>query len=299
MKHLLLLVCCGWLLHFTAHAQTSISGRVLDNKSSNGLPSVTILQTNTTNGVSSDAEGYFTLIITGQPDSVALTISAIGYVTINRVVAPSSKALFRLVMAPVTLCDLQVYHRFRVALTSGLRYTPFGGGLTLTHPRMLRSQLSATGYYRTNFLRNQVWGVSLGFPSVRRNRRISFYESASYSKSHISSANIAFESGDILAGINFGNVRWPAVYAGIGFGRLRTFLPDSFNSSTGANYALGLGYRLPLGFYTTAKVTRWPNSWQWQGSLDSDLPGSLYVSLALNHLRSYNEVSISLSRAFN
>jgi hypothetical protein len=294
----LLLPFCLCLCSAGAFAQTTVSGRVLDAKTGDGLPGATVLQTGTANGVSSDAEGRFKLTVAGQPDSVALTISSIGYTTVQPVVAPRGELLFRLLLKPVTLCDLRVFYRFRVSLIGGLRYTPEGGGVTFTHPRVLHSQLSATTSYRTDFSRNHLMMVSVGLPSIRRYRRISFSESVTYTKSHVPSANIFFESGEMLVGVHSGVDRWPSVYGGLAFGRQRAFLPESFASSTGVNYALGLGHRLPLGFYATAYATRWPNAWQWQGSLSRDLPFGLYTSLSLNHLRSYQEISITLSRTF-
>ncbi|MBF9222099.1 carboxypeptidase-like regulatory domain-containing protein [Hymenobacter ruricola] len=229
----LLLLLCSCLLPAFAFAQTTVSGRVLDAKSGVGLPGVTVLQTGTTNGVSTGATGYFTLTVAGQPDSVALTVSSVGYATVQRVVAPGGNLLFRLVLASDQFCDLPVYSRFGVRLISGLRYTPVGGSLTLTHPRILGSQLSTTASYRTDFSRNYVWGVSMGLPSIHRYRRTSFSESVSYAKSSIPSATISFESAGVLVGIHSRNDHRPAVYGGIGVGRLHTFSPDGFASSTG------------------------------------------------------------------
>jgi hypothetical protein len=94
MRLLLLLWCC--LLPALTLAQTTVSGRVLDAKSGNGLPGVTILQTGTTNGVSSIYDGSFALTVPSQSDTVALVISFVGYQTQQVRVATGSRVTIRL-----------------------------------------------------------------------------------------------------------------------------------------------------------------------------------------------------------
>jgi TonB-linked SusC/RagA family outer membrane protein len=67
-------------LFHTVLAQTrTVSGRVTDQKSGEGLPGVTVLQKGTTNGVSTDADGSFRLTV---PQSGAtLVFSSVGMVT--------------------------------------------------------------------------------------------------------------------------------------------------------------------------------------------------------------------------
>ncbi|MGY2131689.1 SusC/RagA family TonB-linked outer membrane protein [Hymenobacter sp. HD11105] len=88
MKHKLLLslVWC-LLLATTAWAQTrEVTGRVTDFDGS-GLPGVTVLERGTTNGVSTSADGTFSLSV--QPNAT-LVISSIGYITQNIAVGTQS-----------------------------------------------------------------------------------------------------------------------------------------------------------------------------------------------------------------
>ncbi len=66
------------MLHLTTQAQTTISGRVLDGDTGEGLPGATVLETGTSNGVITDIDGNFSLSVAAD---ATLTISFIGYVT--------------------------------------------------------------------------------------------------------------------------------------------------------------------------------------------------------------------------
>jgi hypothetical protein len=117
MRLLLLVGSC--LLPAIALAQTTVSGRVLEAESGAALAGATILQTGTTNGVPSDAEGNFTLAIPVAADSIALTFSSIGYTTQRRRVAPGSTSIVRL--APDTKrigCRMMAYPRAEIGLAS-------------------------------------------------------------------------------------------------------------------------------------------------------------------------------------
>ncbi|MGY2131641.1 SusC/RagA family TonB-linked outer membrane protein [Hymenobacter sp. HD11105] len=84
MKKILLM---SILLMFTllqqATAQTrTISGRVTDRQSGEGLPGVTVLLQGTTNGISTNADGDYTLTVPASGG--VLTFSSIGYITVNQ-----------------------------------------------------------------------------------------------------------------------------------------------------------------------------------------------------------------------
>ena len=69
-------------------AQTrAISGRVIDQKTNEGLPGVTVLVKGTTNGTSTGSDGAFTLSV---PEGATLVISSVGYVNQERAVGGGS-----------------------------------------------------------------------------------------------------------------------------------------------------------------------------------------------------------------
>ena len=83
MSLVLLFTCLHGLL-----AQTrSISGRVTDQKTNEGLPGVTVLVKGTTNGTSTSSDGAFTLSV---PEGATLAISSVGYVNQERPVGSGS-----------------------------------------------------------------------------------------------------------------------------------------------------------------------------------------------------------------
>ncbi|MGI4870992.1 MAG: SusC/RagA family TonB-linked outer membrane protein [Janthinobacterium lividum] len=80
-----------------ALAQTrSVSGRVTDQKTGEGLPGVTVLLKGTTNGIATNAEGSFTLDVPASGGT--LTFSSVGYVAQD--VAIGSNSTFNLVLVP-------------------------------------------------------------------------------------------------------------------------------------------------------------------------------------------------------
>ena len=88
-RKLLLSLWLVLMLFQTVSAQTrTVSGRVVDQKSGEGLPGVTVLQKGTTNGVSTDAEGSFNLTV---PQAGAtLVFSSVGMNTQERPVGNES-----------------------------------------------------------------------------------------------------------------------------------------------------------------------------------------------------------------
>lgn len=79
-----------------------VSGTVKDADGS-GLPGVTVVEKGTTNGVSTDLDGAFTLTLTGAHP--VLVFSSIGYVTIEKSVAPSQTNLQIKMSEDVTVLD--------------------------------------------------------------------------------------------------------------------------------------------------------------------------------------------------
>lgn len=71
-------------------AQTrSVSGRVTDQKTSEGLPGITVLVKGTTNGTSTNSDGSFTLNVSG--DGGTLVFSSIGMTTQERAIGSESQ----------------------------------------------------------------------------------------------------------------------------------------------------------------------------------------------------------------
>ncbi|RTQ50126.1 SusC/RagA family TonB-linked outer membrane protein [Hymenobacter gummosus] len=90
MKKLLVasLLMAPLAVHEAAAQGRSISGRVLDASSGQGLPGVTVLVKGTTNGASTNADGSYTLNVAA--DAATLVFSSIGYVTVERPIGNGS-----------------------------------------------------------------------------------------------------------------------------------------------------------------------------------------------------------------
>jgi TonB-linked SusC/RagA family outer membrane protein len=71
----------GLLQQVSAQDRT-LSGRVTDRQSGEGLPGVTVLVKGTTNGISTNSDGSF--VLSNVPQTGTLVISSIGFITIER-----------------------------------------------------------------------------------------------------------------------------------------------------------------------------------------------------------------------
>ncbi|GAB2863701.1 carboxypeptidase-like regulatory domain-containing protein [Hymenobacter ruber] len=304
MRLLLLLCICLW--SSLAFSQTTISGRVLDAKSGDGLPGVTVLQTATINGTSSDAQGYFSFTVPEQSDSVALTVSSIGYVTRRfRVAAGNAPVTVRLAvdLKPAPVCCFAPAW-LQLSLLSGVRYAPVGASVLLDGSACIRVPLTATASYQTNFARNHALHIGLGLPSIRRFRAPSITENLDYQQLRVPAANTVFDSYTADLGFYLGylgGVRLPTFVLGTGYARWRQNEADLSSTSTGYGYTFGLrfsAFPAPFNVYASAKATHWPTYWQWQGSLTHGLPRNFQAGVALNQVRNYTELSLLLTRYF-
>ena len=98
MKRILLMsMALMFVLFNQAMAQTrSISGRVTDRQTSEGLPGVTVLVKGTTNGASTNSDGAFTLSV---PEAGGtLSFSSVGYIGQERAIG--SETTFTIALAP-------------------------------------------------------------------------------------------------------------------------------------------------------------------------------------------------------
>ncbi|MBD2721846.1 carboxypeptidase-like regulatory domain-containing protein [Hymenobacter armeniacus] len=301
----LLLLLCACLFSSAAFAQATVSGRVVDAKSDEGLPGVTVLQSGTANGVSSDVHGYFSFTVPNQPDSVALTVSSIGYLTQRLRVAAGSNSIIRLVVdpKPLPVCRFGP-PRAEVGVFSGMHYAPFGGTLRLYGPRLFRQPLAPSVSYQTNFARNHALHLGLGLPAIHRFHSLNITETLDYQRLRAPGANTAFDSYTATLGLNAGFIggrRLPTFLLGAGYAEWRSIQDEVAAQRSGYGYTAGLQFNAlpePFNVYVSAQATRWPDAWQWQGRLLHGLPHNLQAGVALNQLRSYTEVSLLLNRLF-
>ncbi|RZJ94695.1 MAG: SusC/RagA family protein, partial [Hymenobacter sp.] len=106
-KALLLSILLIVTLFQVVLAQTrTVSGRVTDQKTNEGLPGVTILLKGTTNGVSTNVNGEFTLSV--PPTGGTLVISSVNYVTQERPIGTETQLNVSLVPDVKALSEIVV-----------------------------------------------------------------------------------------------------------------------------------------------------------------------------------------------
>ncbi|MBJ6108237.1 carboxypeptidase-like regulatory domain-containing protein [Hymenobacter sp. BT523] len=302
----LVLLLCACLFPTAAFAQATVSGRVVDAKSDEGLPGVTVLQTGTTNGVSSDVHGYFSFSVPGQPDSVALTVSSIGYLTRRLRVATGSTRIVRLTpdeKAFVADAGVMHYPYLGVGLSSGTRYAPFGATLLLGGRHFLHLPISATGSFQTNFSSNHSLLLGLVLPPIREYGRVTVGEEIHYDHLQATAPSLRFSSYTFTTKLRIyriGHLLMPTLLLGAGYGRYQSLHSEALPEH-GYGYCFGLQHEFlpyPFRLFATAQATHWPTFWQWQGQLAHPFARHFWVGIEGNYLRQYAEVSLTVSRYF-
>jgi TonB-linked SusC/RagA family outer membrane protein len=81
-KLIIALIGCLVMVSFTAIAQKSVTGKVTDSKTGQGLPGVTVNVKGTSSGVSTGADGTFTLTV--PDDNTVLVFTYVGYTSQER-----------------------------------------------------------------------------------------------------------------------------------------------------------------------------------------------------------------------
>ncbi|MDO7853027.1 carboxypeptidase-like regulatory domain-containing protein [Hymenobacter convexus] len=287
--------------------KTTVSGRVLELDSTKdvGVAGATILQTGTTNGASSDAEGNFTLTVPGRLDSVALTVSFIGYVRQQVWIRAGRSRNIRLaVNTRAIVCTTILYPLCELGLSSGLRYAPYGGSLRLYGTRLLHVPVSASISYQTNFRDNNALLARLTLPALYQRRRLTISESLGYQRLQAIPVSLHFRSytGTFSIGLyRIGPVRMPTLLLGGGYARLRALQPEAAAERASFGYSFGLNHDSWLHafhLFYSAQATRWDDYWQFQGQLTHGFGWGLQAGVAFNQLPHYSEVSLVLNRTF-
>ncbi|WP_167855080.1 carboxypeptidase-like regulatory domain-containing protein [Hymenobacter wooponensis] len=305
MKQLLLIVFC-LLLQPALGQQASVSGRVLDFTTGLGYQGATILQKGTSNGMSADALGNFTLGVPSGTDSVTLQVSAIGCVTQTSRVAAGSFSIFLLEADNREFCDLPVYPKLVLGLSSGVRYAPFGA--LLQHPRLFHRPYSAGVSYQTNLHRNYALSAHLELPALVSHNRLRITEAVAYNQLQAEPANARFRSYLVTFGVSIyrlGMVRMPTLLVKGGYAQYQPIHnAETSTASTGYGFGLGLSHSFfpnTIDLASELHATRWPGYWQWQGKLTKSVrfpTATFQTGLGLNLLRRYCEVSATVSYTF-
>ncbi|MCB2408441.1 carboxypeptidase-like regulatory domain-containing protein [Hymenobacter lucidus] len=303
MKLLLLLGFC--LFSRCAQAQnTTVTGRILDRSNGQGLPGTTILQLNTNNGVSSNTDGSFSLTVPGRLDSVAVSLSAIGYVKQQRRIVAGDSVTIALELSTEAFGDIPAYALLEASLSAGLRYAPLGAALKVYGYRFIGYKVNLQGHYQTNLGRNYAALASLSLPPLQTNSRLSFTETLTYQQLQAAPANLRFRSYTATLGVSsyrIGKVLTPDLLLGGGYARYRPLQPSAETAAAaGYGYSIGLQYNLPHTLWAQMQVlaTRWPGYWQLQGNVRRQVFDNYSVGVAYTQLRSYREASLTLSRFF-
>ena len=98
---------------FTLSGQRYISGQITDAEDKEPVPGASVFISNTTIGITTDAEGYYRLIIPGE-GSYQLTISHVGYQSVFMEIEPGSASVkFDVALLTVELEELTVATRIR------------------------------------------------------------------------------------------------------------------------------------------------------------------------------------------
>ncbi|NVO85107.1 carboxypeptidase-like regulatory domain-containing protein [Hymenobacter terrestris] len=304
MKSGLLLFCCLLLVWPVYAQQRVVAGRVTDRSTGQPISGCIVLQSGTTNGISTEDNGVFSLPVTSSAaDTLSLVVSYIGYISQRRQVHLGDSAHFGLSADSKELCDLSITWGSEAGLLSGTRYAPVGAFVRVYSSRYmpLISQFQAS--YQTNLNKNNAASVQIGLPTLHPGHRLTLNEHLNYQWLQAAPRNFRFRaySASVEAGLyHIGPVLAPDLVVGGGYSNLSELRNGERVEITGFGYTVGLQHALPypIGLWVNVTATRWPGYWQLQGSAKRSLFGRFGAGVNYNQLREYREVSFALFRYF-
>jgi len=92
MKKIILIALIYYLLPFTLPGQRYISGRITDAEDGVPIPYVTVFIANTTLGTTTDADGYYKLMVPSE-GFFQLSVSHVGYQSFFKEIEPDNKSV--------------------------------------------------------------------------------------------------------------------------------------------------------------------------------------------------------------
>ncbi|GAA3936652.1 hypothetical protein GCM10022406_21090 [Hymenobacter algoricola] len=241
--------------------------------------------------------------VPGSLQIVTLTVSSIGYETVQRQVEVGDSVFFGLSVSYKTLCDLTINPSWKAGLSSGVRYAPLGASIHFLGSHHIPSSLKLHVDYQTNLRQNHAFIAGVELPPLLRHNQFTITEQVSYQQFQAAPAKLQFRAYSATVGLGvyrIGSVRVPDLLVGAGHSRYQTLQRPEAAAETGYGYIVGLrrSFGYPLRALVLVQATRWPDFWQLQGSASRAVFGKFSAGVSYQQLRRYQEVSLTLSRYF-
>ena len=151
----ILLLC----LPLTLLGQHTVSGYVYSSEDGERLPGVAIIEKGTENRATTNIDGFYNLTVSS-PNAV-LVFQFIGFQHKEHELK-GEKSLNVKLKLDCTYCWFD-NQDITLKLQSGLRHTPFGGGLRLSFPAFSQATLFAEAAYQTDFNANNLLQAGLAY----------------------------------------------------------------------------------------------------------------------------------------
>jgi hypothetical protein len=275
------------LIPFTfAFGQNTITGKILSEEDSTGLPGVSIVELGSSNEVIADINGNYMIIVSDT--ARFLEFRYLGFVP--RIVPISGQKVINTSLKLAALID-PFDQKIGLFLQSGLVNTPFGARFYYSTPLVGRLSVDFQIDYLTDLELNEKLSASLGVSSYRiiiANWYIYNSVNFNYRKLSISNA-IGLNSYSIE---NYARVNSQKIILGISKFQ---YSPDSTNSST--KYGLVAGYEKEfqkLNFLTlTYKMGFYKETIEYDLRIDIPIK-RVDTFIVLNKVGDYQEIMIGI-----
>jgi hypothetical protein len=141
-------------------SQITITGTVKAKYDLSLLPGVNVVEKGTWNGTITTNEGSFS--ITVSDTNSILVFSFIGYITEE--VQLNGKNFLNIKLKPDCIVDFFDHQTIKINISSGILYTPLGGGIEVSFPAFLRKTTLKSGIsYQSNLDENRLINAHISF----------------------------------------------------------------------------------------------------------------------------------------
>lgn len=248
-------------------AQNLVKGVVLDKKTKQVLPGITVVIRGTEAGTTTDREGSFQLAMPS--DTATLHFESIGFKRKNLAVKAGDSIIVKL----PTGCIIDYFYvpYIGLSLNSGLPHTPFGGQLTLFQPYLfttssMQPAARAELEYRAG-ARASYRSATLAIDELLSDCNWNVDVAAELSRLHLNRPGVTFSRRSIGANVTWNRHRWP-VWLAAGQGQEMREGSGAWRSGmeVGSQYYMRITRRHYVQLL--GRVAWWQSTWQWQGSAE-------------------------------
>ncbi|MDF7810575.1 carboxypeptidase-like regulatory domain-containing protein [Hymenobacter sp. YC55] len=278
-------------LWISGKSQGIVRGIVLAKDSEHPLPGVTVIVAGSKIGASTNYYGYFELAV--PTVNSVLIFNYIGFKSQQVTVRTGDSVVVKL---PVRCIQDYFYYRYvGVSLTSGIRYTPLGGQLTLFQPNLLYNDFMQPAArleleYQTGSHNSYRTAALTIDELITTCSNFNLDIGLEYQNLQVDNPYVLFKRYSL--GANIGLNKLPFIWLAVGRANYQEQDHWRIGVELGSQYTLVIKRR--YGLDLMSRVAWWQTSWQWQNSISVERKRYVAAAVYRQIGTQYREVGIRL-----